>query len=73
MLVSKTNLLLKAAKTEANQVLGSPLMVSTQRVEMTTSKAAVLEKVPVLAKSRSEDGAKNPISNSLEHFYKRRE
>ena len=71
--VSKTYPLVGAAKTEANKVLGSPLMVSTRRVEPTTSKVMVLEKVPVLAKSRFEKGAKKPVSNSLEHFYERRE
>ena len=39
--VSKIDLLVGVAKTEANQVLGLPLTVSTQRVESTTSKAAV--------------------------------
>ena len=51
MLVSKTDLLVGAAKTEANQVLGSSLMVSTRSVELTTSKAMVSGEVPVLAKS----------------------
>ena len=74
--VSKTDLLVGAAKTEANQVLGLPLKLSTQRVEPTTSKATVSEEVPVLAKSRSEERAKtwshkeeflkNTLSNSLE-------
>ena len=73
MPVSKTDLLVGAMKTKTDQVLGSPLTVSTQRVEPTTSKATVPEKVPVLAKSRSEEGPKNLVSNSLEHFYERSE
>ena len=81
MSVSKIDLLVEATNIEVNQVLGSPLMVSTRRVELTTSKATVLEKVPVLAKSRSEEEAKtqshkeeflkNTLSNSLEHFQER--
>ena len=59
-------------KTEANQVLGLALTVSTRKVDLITSKAMVSEKVLVLAKSRSEKGAKNLVSNSLEHFYERR-
>ena len=43
-------------------------MVSTQRVKLTTSKATVLERVPVLAKSRSEEEAKTRVSQSLDHF-----
>ena len=83
MLVSKTDLLVGAAKTETNQVLGSPLTVSTRKVELTTSKAMVSKEVPVLAKSRFEEGAKTRshkgeflkklLSNSLEHFQERRE
>ena len=61
MLVSKTDLLVGVAKTKMNQVLGSPLMISTRRVEPIISKVIVSKKVPVLAK--------NSISNSLEHFY----
>ena len=60
--VSKTDLMVGAAKTEANQVLGLPLIVSTQRVESKTSKAMVSEEVFVLAKSLSEEGSQNPIS-----------
>ena len=83
MSVSKTDLPIRVAKTETNQVLGSPLMVSTQRVEQTTSKAIVSEEVPMLVKSRFEKEAKtrshkeeflkNTLSNSLEHFQKRSE
>ena len=58
MSVSKTDILVGAAKTKANQVLGSPLMVSTRRVEPTTYKVMVSKRVPVLAKSLSEEGAK---------------
>ena len=58
MSVSKTNLLVGAAKIEVNHVLGSPLTVSTRRVEPTSSKAMVLEEVLVLAKSQSEEEAK---------------
>ena len=39
--VSKTNLLVEAAKTKANQVLGMPLTISTRRVKPTSSKATV--------------------------------
>ena len=56
--VSKTDLMVRAVKTEVNQVLGSPLTVSTRRVEPTTSKATVSEKVSMLVKSRSKEGAK---------------
>ena len=51
MLVSKINLLVGATKTEANQVLGSPLTISTRKVEPTISKAMVSKEVSVLAKS----------------------
>ena len=81
MSFSKTNLLIGAAKTKANQVLGLPLTISTRRVEPTTSKAMVSEEVPVLAKSRFKEGAKtqshkeeflkNTLTNSLEHFQER--
>ena len=57
-----------AALTKENKVLGSPLMVSTQRVEPTTSKTMVSKRVPVLAKSRSEEGAKTRVSQNLEHL-----
>ena len=60
--VSKTKLVVGAALTKANQVLGSPLTISTQRVEPITSKTTVLEWVPMLAKSRSEEGAKTRVS-----------
>ena len=81
--VSKTDLLAGAIKIKENQVLGSPLTVSTRRVEPTTSKATVFEEVPMLAKSRFEEGAKTRshkeeflkklLPNSLEHFKERRE
>ena len=45
-----------AAKTEENQVLGLLLIVSTQRMELITFKASVLDEVSVLAKSRSKEG-----------------
>ena len=82
MSVSKTNLLVGVAKTEANQVLGSPIIESTRRGEPTTSKVTVSKKVSVLAKSLSEEEAKtqshkeflkNTLSNSLEHFQERSE
>ena len=50
------------AKTEVNQVIGSPLTVSTRRVEQTTSKATVLKEVSMLAKSLFEEGSQNSIS-----------
>ena len=70
--VSKTNLLVRAAKTKANQVLVLPLTVSTRRVDPTTSKAMVSKRVPMLAKSISEEGAQTQSQNSLEHFYERK-
>ena len=82
MSVSKTDLLAGAIKIEENQDLGSPLAVSTRRVEPTTSKATVFKEVPALTKSRSEEGAKTRshkeeflkklLQNSLEHFKERR-
>ena len=81
--LSFKNRLVESTKTEVNKILGSPLMVSTRRVESTTSKATVLEEFLVLAKSRSEEEAKtrshkeeflnNTLSNSLEHFQERSE
>ena len=56
--VPKTELVGETALIEANQVLDSPLTVSTRRLELTTSKATVSKKVLVLAKSRSKYGAK---------------
>ena len=83
MSISKIDLLVEASKTEANQVLGFPLIVSIRKVESTTSKVMVSEEVLVLAKSRFEEGAKtwshkeeflkNLLSNSLEHLHERRE
>ena len=58
MSVSKTNLLVEAAKAEVNQVLGSSLTVSKRIVELITSKATVSKEVLMLAKSRSEEEAK---------------
>ena len=54
--------MVEATKIEANQVLGSPLIVSTRRVEPITSEVMVSEEVSMLAKSRSEEGSQNPIS-----------
>ena len=62
MSVSKSDPIVRAAKTEVNQVLGSPLTVSTRRVELTTSKATILKEVLMLAKSRIEEGSQNSIS-----------
>ena len=62
MSVSKTDSMVEVAKTEANQVLGFPLTVSTRRLESITFKAMVLEELPMIAKSRSEEGSQNPIS-----------
>ena len=83
MLISKIDLLVRVAKTNANQVLGLPLTVSIRRVEPKTSKATFLEEVPVLAKSRSKEGSKTRsqkvdflkklLSNSLEHLHERKE
>ena len=83
MSISKTDLLVGASKTEANQVLGFPLILSTRKVEPTTSKVTVSEEVLVLAESRFEEGAKtwshkeeflkNLLSNSLELLHERRE
>ena len=83
MSISNIDLLVGVAKTNVNQVLGLPLTVSIRRVEPKTSKATVLEEVSVLAKSRSEEGAKTRsqkvyflkklLSNSLEHLHERKE
>ena len=83
MSVSKTDLLVGVAKTKVNQVLCSPLTVSTRRVELKNSKVTVSEEVPVIAKSRFEEGAKTRshkeeflkklLSNSLEHLHEKRE
>ena len=83
MSVSKTDLLVGAAKTKVNLVLGVPLTVSTRRVGSTTSKVTVSKEVPILVKSRSEEGAKTRslkeeflkklLSNSLKHFQESRE
>ena len=62
MSVSKSDPIVRAAKTEVNQVLGSPLTVSTRRVELTTSKATISKEVLMLAKSRIEEGSQNSIS-----------
>ena len=43
-------------------------MVSTRRVEPITSKATVSKMVPMLAKSRSEEGAKTRVSQTLIHL-----
>ena len=58
--VLKTDLLVGAAKTEVNKVLGLLLTVSTLREESTTSKATVSKEVSVLANSRSNEEAKKP-------------
>ena len=83
MFASKTDLLVREAKTEANQILCSLLTVSTPKADPTTSKATVLEEVPVKAKSlfeeesktrsHQEEFLKNTLSNSLEHFQERSE
>ena len=52
--VSKIDILVGATKIKANQVLGSPLTISTRIVDPTTSKAMVSEEDLVLAKSQSE-------------------
>ena len=76
MSVSKTDPMVRVAKTKANQVLGSPLTISTQRVELITSKATITKEVSVLAKSGSEAKTrshqeelylKNTLSSSLVH------
>ena len=59
MSVSKTDPMVRVANTEENQVLGSPLIVSTRRMEPTTSKVMVSEEVLMLAKSQSEKGSQN--------------
>ena len=60
--ISKTNLMVGAAKIEANQVLGLPLTISTQKVELIIYKVMVSKEVLVLTKSRFEEGSQNPIS-----------
>ena len=51
-----------ATKTEVDQVIGSPLTVSTRILEQITSKATVSKEVPMLAKSRFEEGSQNSMS-----------
>ena len=68
MSIPKSELVVGVALTEVNQVLGSPLTVSTRRVEPTTSKATVSKRVTMLTKSRSEEGAKTWVSQTLEHL-----
>ena len=46
-----------AVAIEANQVLGSPLTVSTQRIEPITVKDKVLDEDLVLSKSKSKYGS----------------
>ena len=54
---SRTDPMAEATKTEANQVLDSPLIVSAGRVEPITSKATVSDEVLVLAKSIPKSGS----------------
>ena len=54
--VSKTDLLVEAAKTKANQVLGSHLSISTQRQDLRTSKETKLKSNSVLAKFGLNEG-----------------
>ena len=57
MSISKIDPMVGAVKSEVNQVLGLPLIISTRRVEATTSKATISEEVLMLSKSRSEEGS----------------
>ena len=50
MSISKTNLLVRVVKIEANQVLGSPLKISTRRRDLRTSKEIELKSNSVLVK-----------------------
>ena len=52
-----------ATAAKANHVLGLPLTVSTQRVELITTKAMVSNEAPMLAKSIFEEG--NPELEDL--------
>ena len=54
-----------ASATEANRVLGLPLIVSTRRVEPVTSKATVFDEALVLAKSRFDEGSRGPEDLTL--------
>ena len=54
-----------AAATKANLVLGLPLTVSTRRVELITTKAMVSNEAPMLAKSRFEEGNREPEDLTL--------
>ena len=54
-----------ATVTEANQVIGLPLIVSTRRVELITSMATVSDEALVLAKSRSKEGRRKPDDLTL--------
>ena len=49
-----------AVTTKENHVLGLPLTISTRKVEPITSKATVSDEALVLAKSRSEEGSREP-------------
>ena len=61
--VPKTELVVRVALTEENQVLGSPLTASTQRVELTTSSS--LEKGPGAGQVPIRRRSQNPgLSNS---------
>ena len=53
------------ATIKANHVLGLPLTISTRRVESITSKPMVPNEALVLAKSRLEEGSKNPEDLTL--------
>ena len=56
MSISKTDLLVRVVKTKANQVLGSPLTVSTRRRDPRTSKETNLKSNSVLAKFGLNEG-----------------
>ena len=49
----RTNLMVDAVKTKVNQVLDSPITVSTGRVELITSMVTISDEIMMLAKSRS--------------------
>ena len=62
MSVSKTDLLVGAAKTEANQVLGSRITISTRRRDPRTSKETKLKSNGVLAKFGLNEGEEESLN-----------
>ena len=53
------------AAIEVNHVLGLPLTISTQRGEPITSKATISDEASMVAKSRFEEGTREPKDLTL--------